>query len=145
MDLPISYIIEYTPIDYRGMYFETSLRHITEYDMLLTEIETKSKQLDELLKQIRGSCDYTRLSECIQLQKDHEFFVEALVHRHGTYEFGEYCRAMMDTISKHLEIIGDRVRQSVNHNLYHQAEELYQEISFLLDDKYNEHDKYYMD
>ena len=145
MDFPISYLVEYTPLDFHGRSFETSIRHIPEYNTLLTKIEDKSKQLGDVLKQLRMTCPTNRLNEYARLESDYEYFTEELVHRPSSYEYGEYCRAMMDTICKHMDIIDARIRPTLDKPLCAMVHDLHEEIWLLMDEKYNEHDKYYMD
>lgn len=145
--LPVSYIIAYDPIDYRDHSFESSLRHIPEYDKLLTEIEQKSKILSEILNEIRERVDKELIKTIMKLYGDSKYYQKELVRNDiNTYEYGEYCRSMLCTIDNHVKRISDELKCPLKSNeTYIKAEELYEDIYMLMDDKYNEFDKYYLD
>lgn len=145
--LPISCIIKYNPIEYTDDSFESSLRHIPEYDNLLTEIEKKSKILADMLNEIRERVDKDRIKLVQKLYDDSKYYQKELVSDEiKTHEYGNYCRDMLQTITLHVQCVSEEVRNSLmNNETYIKAEELYEDIYMLMDDKYNEFDKYYLD
>lgn len=137
--LPICCLANYEVLDYTDKPFEQSLRHITEYNDLLCSIETLSKQLNERIESLKQTCPNRILDEYRQLLQDREDMNER--YWDSEEDLDELIANQDDRINEY----ETRIKNELDRELYEEAGRINQEIYFLLDDKYNEHDKYYMD
>ena len=144
MHIPINYIIEYTPIDYHGLPFESSIRHISSYDNLLTEIETESSNLASLLDTLRAQVPEQLIKDWTRVHDDYLYFHDSLITSE-TRDMGDYVRSMMQQTLTHLEHFSDLIRDSVDQDLLATCDDKYLNLLCLKDEKYNEHDKWYYD
>lgn len=144
MHLPIRYIIDYTPISYKNCSFESSIRHISSYNDLLTEIEDKSIALSNLLDTLRVTVSEQLTADYKQVLADYDHYYNMLMEC-TTKEVGDYARDMMQQINAHIEHFENLIRDSVDQDLLATCNDKYMDIVCLKDDKYNEHDKWYYD
>lgn len=144
MQLPINYLITYDPVTFKDSYFESSLRHMSDYDKMLTEIETKSKTLSELLLKLAETADKERLEEYKTLIND-ECYYNELYYTCGSREIDSYANHMCSFIHQTQDKIAKIIIDGLDKELYEKVRELYIEVTCLLDDKYNDFDKYYLD
>lgn len=100
-----------------------------------------------MLNEIRERVDKELIKTIVKLYEDSKYYQKELVSGEiNTYEYGEYCRSILLTIDNHVRCIGDELKGPLKSNeTYIKAEELYEDIHMLMDDKYNEFDKYYLD
>lgn len=144
MHIPISYIIEYTPIDYHNMPFESSIRHISSYDNLLTDIEVTSSNLASLLDNLRVQVPEQLIKDWTRVHDDYLYFHDSLLEC-KTREMGDYTRSMMQQTLTHLEHFEGLIRDAVDPDMLAACDNKYVDLICLKDDKYNEHDKWYYD
>ena len=144
MNLPIIYIIDYEPIDFHNMSFESGLRHIPSYANLLTDIEHESAELVTLLSTLRKQVPGQLLDEWNTVYNDYLYFHDLLTTC-KTRDISEYARDMMNHTLEHLDHFEDLIRNAVDQNLLAQCNDKYFTLLCLTDEKYNEHDKWYYD
>lgn len=142
--LPISCLNSYEIIDYKELPFEQGLRHIKEYDELLTQIETLSSQLNGMLQELAKTCNKKLLEDYVRAEKKYEHYMDDFYESTVT-EDADFDSEKAEELTELMESLSEQIKSELDKELYESANKIYEEIYFLKDDKFNSFDKYYLD
>lgn len=145
-EYPFSLLVgDYEPITHDGDHEMKLRKNCDDYNQLLTEIETLSLKLKELLSAAKEHITPSLLQQYTDETKSLEKWSDELVYTMNGMDFADYCREMMKDIMGQMEETEKFIESEIPLDLLTETRKIHSDINYLLNDKYNMYDKYYLD